>query len=68
MVYFTMLQFLQFYLSFPVYAALPEVCREGETATNHENTGYIATGLLDRDMAGLLCRWSIQVCYGVLVF
>ena len=45
----------------PVYPALPQTCRDGAASVNRENSGYIATGLLEEDMAGLLCRWSIQV-------
>ena len=46
---------------FPVYPALPQTCRDGAASVNRENSGYIATGLLEEDLAGLLCRWSIQV-------
>ena len=41
--------------------ALSQTCRDGAASVNRENSGYIATGLMEEDMAGLLCRWSIQV-------
>ena len=44
-----------------MHPALPQTCRDGAASVNRENSGYIATGLLEEDMAGLLCRWSIQV-------
>ncbi len=48
-------------LSLAAHAADPHACRDGEVSVNDGNSGYIATGLLEQDMAGLLCRWSIQV-------